>query len=280
MIISMIFAWCSVLCALLAAFRYVARILKKPALNRFFHKIHIPTGILSLSFGLIHGLLAGNIPGDSVEIGSVFLSFNWGTLCFCLMVLLIINCHLKRLLKKKWMLLHRILTVVLIAVLSLHIIDMGVHIFDSIGDTSSSQSISDSQTDASSAPFSSQPTTTAETEVITIEPSSMSEKIKAEFSGAVLEDGIYTGSGEGHKGTITVEVTVEQGQVILITVLEQSETPKYFSRAEGVLDIIKQEQSLQVDAISGATYSSAGLIEAVENTLEGAVLEEKLKAKD
>jgi uncharacterized protein with FMN-binding domain len=54
-------------------------------------------------------------------------------------------------------------------------------------------------------------------------------------------------------------------------VVSESDSQQFFSRAEAVLDDILGQQSLEVDTVSGATFSSAGLINAVYNALQGAV---------
>ena len=88
------------------------------------------------------------------------------------------------------------------------------------------------------------------------------------------EDGVYTGSATGYGGTITVEVTVEGGQIVSIEILEHSgETDSFYSRAVAVIDSIILYQTWEVDAISGATYSSNGIKNAVKNALTGEVTE-------
>jgi uncharacterized protein with FMN-binding domain len=75
-------------------------------------------------------------------------------------------------------------------------------------------------------------------------------------------------------------VTVEGGQVTNITVDSESDTSQFFSRAESVLDTITGEQSLEVDTVTGATFSSAGLINAVADALQGAVTSGTLQVTD
>ena len=83
-------------------------------------------------------------------------------------------------------------------------------------------------------------------------------------------DGVYTGSAQGYGGTITVQVTVVGGQITSIEILSApGETASFFSRAKGVIDRILAAQTWEVDAISGATYSSDGIKAAVENALTG-----------
>lgn len=82
------------------------------------------------------------------------------------------------------------------------------------------------------------------------------------------KDGTYQGSGTGFGGTITVQVTVSGGKITAIDILSASgETGSYLSSATGVISRILSSQSPNVDAISGATYSSNGIIQAVQNAL-------------
>ena len=85
-------------------------------------------------------------------------------------------------------------------------------------------------------------------------------------------DGTYTGSGTGFGGTITVQVTVSNHKIVSINILDaSSETASYFANAQGVISRIISSQSPNVDAVSGATYSSNGIISAVQNALSQAI---------
>ena len=85
------------------------------------------------------------------------------------------------------------------------------------------------------------------------------------------KDGTYQGSGTGFGGTITVQVTISGGKIASIDILSASgETPSYFASAQGVIDRMISGQTPNVDAVSGATYSSNGIIQAVQNALSKA----------
>ena len=82
------------------------------------------------------------------------------------------------------------------------------------------------------------------------------------------KDGTYQGSGTGFGGTITVEVTISGGKIASISILSAAgETASYFASAQGVISRILSGQTPNVDAVSGATYSSNGIIQAVQNAL-------------
>lgn len=83
-----------------------------------------------------------------------------------------------------------------------------------------------------------------------------------------LVDGTHTGTGEGFGGPIEVEVTVEGGEITDVAVLEHSESPDISDPAfDQVPQAIVENNSTDVDVASGATFSSEGIMEAVNNAL-------------
>ena len=85
-----------------------------------------------------------------------------------------------------------------------------------------------------------------------------------------LKDGVYEGEGTGFAGKIKVAVTIEDGTITKIEILEvEADDEAFFNRAKGVIDQIITSQQLDVDVVSGATYSSRGIIHAVKNALTG-----------
>lgn len=89
--------------------------------------------------------------------------------------------------------------------------------------------------------------------------------------GAIdLKDGTYKGSANGYGGKVTVNVTVSKKTMTAIDIVSApGETDSFFSRAKGVIDEMLTAQSTDVDVVSGATYSSNGIIGAVKNALYG-----------
>ncbi|MFQ5866596.1 MAG: RnfABCDGE type electron transport complex subunit G [bacterium] len=82
-------------------------------------------------------------------------------------------------------------------------------------------------------------------------------------------DGNYTGEGRGFSGPIRVGVTVQNHRIVKIIILEQQEVVEYWSKVRVKMpQEILEKQNIDVDVVSGATYSSKGLIEAVTNALE------------
>ena len=94
-----------------------------------------------------------------------------------------------------------------------------------------------------------------------------SAALRASVSG--YTDGVYTGSGTGFRGTVSTQVTVENGKITDITVLSYQDDAAYFRKASsGVIAAILSEQTPQVSAVSGATFSSRGIMESVADALQ------------
>jgi uncharacterized protein with FMN-binding domain len=81
-------------------------------------------------------------------------------------------------------------------------------------------------------------------------------------------DGVYTGEAKGFGGPVKMEVTIADGQITDCTVVSaEKEDAAYFEAAQGVIDEILEMQSTDVDVVSGATFSSNGILGAVEDAL-------------
>jgi Polyferredoxin len=81
-------------------------------------------------------------------------------------------------------------------------------------------------------------------------------------------DGVYEGSAQGYRGEIKVKVKVSGGQIASIDVESYSDDEQFFSRAKNtVIAEIISGQTTDVSTVSGATYSSRGIMQAVANAL-------------
>lgn len=79
-----------------------------------------------------------------------------------------------------------------------------------------------------------------------------------------LADGTYEGSANGFSGKIKVSVVIKNQTIRSINILSNSDDEAFFNRAkEGVTASILAKQSTDVDTVSGATYSSRGIMNAV-----------------
>ena len=87
------------------------------------------------------------------------------------------------------------------------------------------------------------------------------------LDNATFKDGTYTGSAQGFNGPVTVKVVIKDGKIKSVGIVSNSDTPSYFSRARKLTSSIVKKQSTKVDSVSGATYSSNGIIKATEKAL-------------
>ena len=87
-------------------------------------------------------------------------------------------------------------------------------------------------------------------------------------SDNVYKNGTYEGSGTGYGGTITVQVTLQDDTITDVSVTNApGEDSAYLAQGENVISSIISEQSTDVDTVSGATFSSTGILEAVNDAL-------------
>lgn len=87
------------------------------------------------------------------------------------------------------------------------------------------------------------------------------------FNLSVIPDDTYIGECDVDFIYAKVSVTVSAGSITNIQLLEHKNGKG--KPAEGIIDAIIQHQSLDVDAISGATNSSKVIKKAIENALSG-----------
>lgn len=89
-----------------------------------------------------------------------------------------------------------------------------------------------------------------------------------ESEDLAYKNGTYTGDGQGFGGNIQVQVTLENDTITDIQVVSApGEDSAYLSQGQGVISTILVAQSTDVDTISGATFSSTGIINAVNDAL-------------
>ena len=102
----------------------------------------------------------------------------------------------------------------------------------------------------------------------TILSNEASQDSTSDSSSKKYKDGTYIGSGQGFGGTTKVSITIADGKITDIKTLSNEDTPDYYERAFGNISKgIVSRQSTDVDTVSGATYSSKGIISAVKDAL-------------
>lgn len=91
---------------------------------------------------------------------------------------------------------------------------------------------------------------------------------------AAYKDGTYTGSAQGFGGAISVAVTIRDGKIADLRVTSApGETEPYFSRAKAVVSRVLSAGTPNVDTVSGATFSSRGILAAAQSAIEQAAAE-------
>lgn len=93
----------------------------------------------------------------------------------------------------------------------------------------------------------------------------------AEASAGGYKDGVYSGSAMGLNAQIAVSVTVQDNTITDIVIDSHREDEPYFTDALAVIDDILDTNSVEVDTVTGATYSSGGILDAVADALSQAV---------
>ncbi|MBP2662973.1 MAG: putative FMN-binding domain protein [Firmicutes bacterium] len=209
---------------------------------RFLQEHHKFLGLLAIIFGLIHGIFSS---------GEV-ISLNLGTVCWVLLILLAISWFVRVKFKKKWLYYHRGLAGLFIGILFFHIIEVGGFTSDFLSLYQAKKPIPDSSN--------------LNTNII--EP-----RIPSNLTSKKFVDGIYTGTATGYQPGLVVQVTITGGAIASIAIVSHNERgPEHYSYAmKHVPDAIIKNQSTDVDGISGATKTSNGIKNAVNDALIKAV---------
>ena len=84
------------------------------------------------------------------------------------------------------------------------------------------------------------------------------------------KDGEYIGEANGFSGTVKVKVTIKDKKIEQVEVISHSDDTSYMDSAKNIIQDIKRKQKAEVEVISGATYSSNGIINATKDALEQA----------
>jgi uncharacterized protein with FMN-binding domain len=89
-------------------------------------------------------------------------------------------------------------------------------------------------------------------------------------SQLIAADGVYESAGMGYRGPIHLRVRIEGGNITEIDILESEEDPLVGGAAiEELTDLVFMYNSIDLDAVSGATESSEGFLKALENAIMG-----------
>jgi len=98
-----------------------------------------------------------------------------------------------------------------------------------------------------------------------------SSRISTSVSSIKYKDGTYTGTADGFRPGLEVAVTIKNSKIENIEIVQINDTPRFYQNVINVVpNEIIQAQSTNVDTVSGATYSSRGIINATQAALDQA----------
>lgn len=261
LLLNVVFAWISVGLAFCLVIIWLLRVLNKSLydnknnflrkINNSLRKYHIPLGIILIITSLAHGYYS------SYDI----LSLNKGTISFIFIILLALTFIFKKKLVRfnGWIKWHRTLTVCFVVLFILHLVEVG----GIVGYQKVKLSvISDLSGNKNSTIISNDNTTN----------SSSNNEVKTDRK---YKDGEYIGEGTGYGPDLTVKVTIQDDKIEAIEIISHNERKsRYYQPAfDAVPKQIIETQSTDVDTVSGSTYSSKGIMEAVNDALSKAEIE-------
>ena len=91
---------------------------------------------------------------------------------------------------------------------------------------------------------------------------------QAEVPEAGEGEEVFEGTADGYGGPINVEVRMKDGEIVAVIVLDHSETDGISDPAiNNIPEAMVEANSADVDTVSGATFTSEGIIAAVNNAL-------------
>ncbi len=137
--------------------------------------------------------------------------------------------------------------------------------------SSDTQSTADGLSDTASTSGAQTAEQTTESAIQSMAETIVESTAAATSSSGLYKDGTYTGTGMGFRGTTTLSLTISGGEITDVTVVSYQDDAKYFDHAfQTIASDIISGQSAEVDVVSHATFSSRGIIEAVNDALSQA----------
>ena len=253
------FAWIAVAFSIILAIVYSTRkMIEKSAsksfwirLNRSLRKYHKELGYLLIVVSALHGLLSSD----------ELFSLNLGTYAWIFSILLALSYWLRKPLShyQNWMKVHRYLTVFFLLFMLWHIVDVGSVVIDAFLPKTQTIAVLEVTQESN---------TENQTQNVNIEPSLYGN----------LKDVIYTGSATGYNPGLSVEIEIKNNLIQSIAVLDHNEERSRFYQPaiDEIPSLILASQSLDVDTITGSTFTSTGIINAVNDALSQALIDGSL----
>jgi len=257
---NLITAWTSVVLLIMVIIIWILRVLVQKKIvskesfifkaNRTLRKYHKITGVAFLIIALIHGLLS------SANV----ISLNMGSICFFFILIMSLSYIIKsRLSRKLWLNIHRVLTIMVALTFAIHLKEVGIQGLDLLSKPATleeyllQQQIDDLNNEVNVAN-------------------------RTTDNSISYLDGVYTGVADGYGPDLTVDVTIYDNLIKEVKVVSHNEVNERFWEIpiEYIPEAIVQTQSVEVDSISGATYTSVGVKNAVIDALSKAIVSGEL----
>lgn len=274
-------AWISVLLAVILAAAYFTRkaIIEIPKkrdkfikLNKALRKYHIYIGAALVITGVLHGIF-------STE---KLFSINWGTFLWVVSILLGISWMLKKRLsgKKNWMHYHRLLVVLYMFSIVIHVVDVdGIQIFNVLKASKNIRvteniDMTDAPVENTIDPTVAPTDTPVSTSTSSPDPTPVPTPVIDMPLENVYNDGTYSGQATGFQPGLVVSVTIKDNKIISVEVVDHNEINSAFWSApvNYIPGWIVESQSTEVDTVTGATFTSTGIINAVNDALRQALV--------
>lgn len=273
-------AWLAVVLAILLSIIYILRYIRKresrytlaiKKFNAFLRRHHKAMGIALVVLGLIHGLVSSE---------SVF-TINIGTISWIVSILLGINWLIRKKfsMQKGWMYYHRVLTLLFLVLVLWHVVDVGgiqaPKVLFGYGLPPVQQTMAPTAATIENTPKTLPSSSIAVTASPEVTPSpEVTALVSKQYQGAQLKDGTFTGEATGYKPGLQVSVVIKDNAIVSVTVTDHNEVNSRFY--SWPITIVPQEiidrQSTEVDTVSSATFTSVGIINAVNNALSKALI--------
>ena len=265
LLINVVTAWVTVILMVLLLLIYgLRRLIQKGnvpkvswvrMLNKKLRKPHKFLGIMALFTGFVHGYFS------SVAI----LSTNKGTILWLLFGLLGLIYMMRKSIKigLPWIKVHRLVAVATVVFLCLHLIE--VNWFVGIEPIIMAIKADMAVEEILSNPV---PSMTEDSNVTSISSRLMT-----------LDDGVYLGEAMGYRPGILVEVTLKNHVIEMVKIRQHNEVREAFwgLPVREIPLAIVAAQSVEVDIVSGATFTSYGIMNAVDDALSEMNLVEEVK---
>ncbi|MDU7244160.1 MAG: FMN-binding protein [Clostridia bacterium] len=109
----------------------------------------------------------------------------------------------------------------------------------------------------------------AQAEVVEADTSAATADVDSRAPGP-YRNGTFTGSAPGYNGDMTVQVTIKNGWIAQTKITETKDDAEYIAKIQPLMAAVMEKQTTKTDTVSGATFSSCGFLDAVDQAIEKA----------